>query len=273
MIKLRKKYQISLFVAGCILINYIGKVVADTFMLPLWLDSIGTVLAAYVFGPVCGAIVGATVNVIYSLHSGIALLYGLTNIIVGVTVGICAKKDFFKHVFGVLSTAFLVTLLSVLVSAPLNYILQDGCSGNIWGDGVAAMLQELGWNKILSNVVGEFYLDFLDKVITLLLLFLFIQIFRRKKKSKTIRKKGFACLTIILTLTMLLSRNIVYAGEVSTNSDLNRYDFHKYVQTIYNGKMVCRVGHPMILPRRKTVFCGLEHMVVCTVIVEMIFNG
>ena len=97
--KLKKNYEICIFIVGCSLINYIGKVLADTLVLPVWLDSVGTVFAAYMFGPVCGAIVGATVNIILSLHSQVALFYGLTNIMVGVTVGICAKKGFFKNIF------------------------------------------------------------------------------------------------------------------------------------------------------------------------------
>lgn len=50
------------------------------------------------------------------------------------------KKGFLKNMFGVLSTAFLVTVLSVLVSVPLNFALMDGATGNIWGDGVAGLL-------------------------------------------------------------------------------------------------------------------------------------
>ncbi|MDY5576040.1 MAG: two-component regulator propeller domain-containing protein [Lachnospiraceae bacterium] len=219
--KLKKNYEICIFIVGCILINYIGKVLADTLVLPVWLDSVGTVFAAYMFGPVCGAIVGATVNIILSLHSQVTLFYGLTNIMVGVTVGICAKKGFFKNIFGVLSTAFLVTILSVVISTPLNYILSDGSTGNIWGDGIAGLLQELGCNKTLSNIAGELYLDFLDKVITMLLLFAAIQIFRKKKL--------FPVLLLILFPAILMPCNTAYAEETS-------YDFQRYIQTIYNGE-------------------------------------
>jgi len=58
----RKSYEISIFVIGCILINCIGKWLAGALQLPLWMDSFGTVLAAYVLGPICGAFIGAAVK-------------------------------------------------------------------------------------------------------------------------------------------------------------------------------------------------------------------
>ena len=56
--KRKKDFEISFFIVGCILMNYVGKMVAEKLALPIWLDSVGTVFTAYVFGPVCGAIVG-----------------------------------------------------------------------------------------------------------------------------------------------------------------------------------------------------------------------
>ena len=50
----KKWYKISLFVGICVLINYAGKIFAQNLQLPLFLDSFGTVVAAYVLGPLCG---------------------------------------------------------------------------------------------------------------------------------------------------------------------------------------------------------------------------
>lgn len=238
--RLRKSYEICLFIAGCILINYFGKALSDFFMLPLWLDSVGTVFVAYVFGPVCGAIVGVTSNIMYSLHSQASLFYGLTNLVVGVTVGICAKKGFLKNIFGILSIAFLVAVLSVLVSAPLNFILADGATGNIWGDGVSGLLQELGCNTEISNIVGEFYLDFADKVVTMLILFMAIRFFQKRKgrcnKHKNNQKRVASFLLLLQLIVILVPGNMVCAENNSEKQEMDEYDFHKYVQTVYNGE-------------------------------------
>ena len=48
--KVKRWYTIILFAAGCIAVNCAGKFMALGLQLPLWLDSFGTVLAAYVLG-------------------------------------------------------------------------------------------------------------------------------------------------------------------------------------------------------------------------------
>ena len=60
-----KNHQITAFIIMCIIVNFAGKFIAEKAELPLWLDSIGTVMAAYALGPVVGAITGATVNLAY----------------------------------------------------------------------------------------------------------------------------------------------------------------------------------------------------------------
>lgn len=253
--RLRKTYEICLFVDICILINYFGKVLSDILILPVWLDSIGTVFSAYVLGPVCGAIVGVTSNIMYCIHSEVSLFYGLTNIVIGITVGICAQKGFLKNMFGVLSSAFLVAVLSVMVSAPLNFILSDGATGNIWGDGVAGLLQELGCNTEVSYIVGEFYLDFADKVITMLILYAAVRILaKRKEKNKKQHKSAGQAVSLMMLFVLaaaLLPGNMVCAENASTESTspedisventsaekkTDPYNFHKYVQTVYNGE-------------------------------------
>lgn len=80
--KLEKTYEISLFIIMCILTSYIGRIVSGILVLPVWLDSVGTVLAAYVYGPVCGAVTGAAANILYSMHYKAALFYGLVKVLV-----------------------------------------------------------------------------------------------------------------------------------------------------------------------------------------------
>ena len=48
-------------------INYLGKYIAGVLRLPLWLDSIGTVLSGMLAGPVIGAASGIINNVIYGV--------------------------------------------------------------------------------------------------------------------------------------------------------------------------------------------------------------
>ena len=115
--KNNKWYVISTFVLGCIVINFAGRILSDRLQLPLWLDSFGTVTAAYVLGPFCAAMVGMTVNLTYGiLYSWTNMFYAVVSAMVGITTGICVKKGFLKNLYGVLSTSFLIAVLSVTLS-------------------------------------------------------------------------------------------------------------------------------------------------------------
>lgn len=231
----RKKCSLCLFVFGCLLINTLGKLLANALQLPIWLDAVGTVFSAYALGPVCGAIIGAASNIIYGIHSAASLFYVLTNIAVGIIVGLSAKNGYLKDLFGILSTAFVVTVISVTLSVPINYILSGGAVGNIWGDGIVGLLQKTGINSIISHIAGQFYVDFLDKTLTMLLLFITVKLINRKKAKDTgsPHKNHSGIISCFIAALLLFSSftptNTVYAEENGDN-------FRKYIKTVYNGE-------------------------------------
>lgn len=90
------------------------------------------------------------------------------------------EKGFLKNLYGVLSTSFLIAVLSVTLSVPLNYLYCDGSTQNIWGDGVIESMEKVGFNSFFSHCMGQFYLDFLDKVITIVLVFSLIKLLQKK---------------------------------------------------------------------------------------------
>lgn len=244
--KNKKGYVISLFIIACILLNYIGKMIAANLQLPLWLDSIGTVFTAYALGPICGAIVGVSTNIIYGIQTSFDYIsYGAVSIAVGVIVGICAKKGYIRHMFGILSTGFLVTLCSVFISVPMNFIFFDGNIGNIWGDGVRKLLKEFGFNKVLCSTIGQFYIDFLDKVLTILLLAVCLRIYRRyrdKYRKDNIHKNTTVFVLCLVIMSQMTGQvNITYGDNNADSSEqmyisAKQVDFNNYVQTAYNAE-------------------------------------
>lgn len=212
----RKSYEIVLFIITTLVINYIGKAVAEHYSLPIWLDSIGTVLAAYVCDPFCGAVVGLAGNIIYGFKDPLALLYGFTSIAIGLCVGICARKKLFENLFGTLTASVIVTMFSVFISTPINLLVNGGMIGNMWGDGVTHYLLETGMKPVMATIIGEFYVDFLDKVITLVILFVMIRYVRFRRKIKA---EETAVLFLIFTAALLLQGNRVLAQENDINNN------------------------------------------------------
>ena len=173
-----KPYQIvSIVLISCFL-NVVGRILADRLNLPLWLDSFGTVLTAYLLGPVCGIIVGVSGNILHGFVNPVSFIYGIVSIFIALIVGIFARRKYFESLLKTMSLSVIVTLVSVTISVILNITFYDGNVGNKWGNGIAAEFSEFGLPRLVCIILGQFYTDFLDKVITLVTLFLCIRAYR-----------------------------------------------------------------------------------------------
>ncbi len=85
-------WKIVLFVSLCVCMNVGGRIMSVWLGLPLWADSFGTALCAYIGGPVCGAIVGVTGNLAYSMINRLSAAYTITSIALAVIIGSAAKN-------------------------------------------------------------------------------------------------------------------------------------------------------------------------------------
>ena len=220
-----KSYQIILLTIFCILLNCAGKIIAEKFRLPLWLDSFGTFLMAYVLGPFCGAIVGAAGNILYGFLNPVSFAYSITSICIALVVGYFAKYGWMKNLFRTMSLSVMVTGICVVISCILNVIFYDGMTSNFWGDGIIAMLQHWEVARPIQIILGEFYVDFVDKVITLGALYFVIKIYRIiRKKYFTESVKGITALLLVLCLGLIFP-NRTYAASKK---------FDSYIRTVYN---------------------------------------
>ncbi|WP_342757036.1 ECF transporter S component [Kineothrix sedimenti] len=153
-------------------INYLGKLFAGALKLPLWLDAIGTCLAAVLAGPIAGAICGAANNIIYGLTMDpISTVYALTNIAIGLVVGVLSYKGFMKNIKLSLLTAIIVGFVAVVVSTPLNMIFWGGTTGNIWGDAVYAWALSQNMPVFFASFLDEVIVDLPDKIAVILIVF------------------------------------------------------------------------------------------------------
>lgn len=172
-------------IPACIGINYLGKLFASVLKLPLWLDSIGTVLGAALAGPVIGAVCGAANNLIYGFTTGdaITLVYSLTSLCIGLSVGIMARLSHMQKLSGALLTALVAGLTAVVISTPLNIIFWGGTTGNVWGDALFAWTQASSMPVWLGSLLDEVIVDVPDKLVTLLLAYVILRGLPKKLTS------------------------------------------------------------------------------------------
>lgn len=73
--------------ALCIAINMVGSWLGVVLKLPIYVDSIGTIMAGFVFGPVFGILAGIVTAFVNTIGDPIALYFMPTQIVVGFTAG------------------------------------------------------------------------------------------------------------------------------------------------------------------------------------------
>jgi len=154
-----------------IAINFVGKYIAGALKLPLWLDAIGTILAAFLGGPIVGAISGAVNNIIYGFTDPFSFIYALTSVAIGLVAGIMAVTIKKKDIKFALLTGLGCAGIAILVSTPLNIYIWEGMTGNAIGDAVFAWGLANGWPLWLASLVDEIVIDIPDKIVTVLIVF------------------------------------------------------------------------------------------------------
>lgn len=135
------------------------------------------------------------------------------------------KKRNDEKFFGAFTISILTTVIATIISIPINYFLFDGINGNLWGDGVFDMFRNYGFSILVSTAVGEFCVDFLDKSLTILLIYCIIKKRNLQKQVKSIN--CFFYIVLFIGMAILnIKPQIVYAKEY----------FEDYTQIIYNGE-------------------------------------
>lgn len=151
-------------------INYLGKLFAGLLRLPLWLDSIGTVLASILAGPVIGALAGIINNVIFGLTADpISTVYAVTSGAIGLVTGIMAYKGWVSSIKTAAITGLVVGLVAAVVSTPLNILFWGGQTGNVWGDAFFAYLINNNVPLWLASFGNSIIVDVPDKIATVLI--------------------------------------------------------------------------------------------------------
>lgn len=164
-------------------INYLGKLFAGLLKLPVWLDSIGTVLASMLAGPVIGAASGIINNLVYGLTvDPISTVYAVTSGAIGLIVGIMAYKGWIANVQKAIVIGLVVGFSAAIISTPLNIIFWGGQTGNVWGDAFYAILISNNAPVWLASFGDSIIVDVPDKVLTVIISYL---IFKGLPKTLT----------------------------------------------------------------------------------------
>ncbi|WKA56876.1 ECF transporter S component [Planococcus shenhongbingii] len=155
-------------------INIVGFQLTNVLRLPIFLDTIGTILVGVIAGPWVALLAGLITNLINAIFNPVYLPYALTSMAIGVGAGLLSKYGFFKSVPKTIISGLVITLIAVVVSAPITVLVFGGATGNTSSLITATFLasgQEL-WTAVFSS---SFIVEIADKVVSVLIVFFIVK--------------------------------------------------------------------------------------------------
>lgn len=161
--------------AVCITLNVVLGTVVSALKIPLlFLDTVGTVLMAVLFGPWWGALVGLLTNVVLSATSSpTAIFYGIVSVAVAIVVGFMAKKFNFMKWYVALITGLILSVVAPLIGTPISVAVFGGLNGSGM-DVVVLWLRASGESVFASTFISRITGNFVDKIATCLLVMLIV---------------------------------------------------------------------------------------------------
>jgi energy-coupling factor transport system substrate-specific component len=170
-----KLIQVSILIILGIVINRCLADLAIALQLPLYLDSVGTIVVAVIGGFSPGAIVGFLTNFIGGFADSSTFYYGTINVMIGVCAGIAAHRGYFEKIYRLPKLLGMLMILSVPCSV-LSYFLFDFKIAENVVTPIATALHDNGLPVLLSQILADFCTEIPDKSITILIAYVLIRL-------------------------------------------------------------------------------------------------
>lgn len=214
----------------CIVLNMAGRMLAGAWKLPLWLDTIGTSVAACFLGIGGALVVGFSGSLLSGIVQVGSVAYVIANLVVALFQGLYRRKV--TRIKNAFRMGFWTGMISLVVAVPVHLFLSEGKSGNVWGDALFSMLEWYGMPRLVCSFGGELVVDIIDKQLVAVLAFgivcLLDKMYEREQKAGRKKAKAIA---------------VILAGGLALNAWDNfdlpvqaAENIEKYVTTIYDNR-------------------------------------
>ncbi|UFT98701.1 ECF transporter S component [Radiobacillus kanasensis] len=172
-----------LLISVGVAINLVGFQIASVLRLPIFLDTIGTILIGVIAGPWVAVLAGLVTNLINGIFNPIYFPYAIVSVAIGFGTGLLSKKGMFKNIPKALISAIIITFIAIITSAPITVLVFGGATGNTSALITATFLaagQEI-WGAVFSST---FISEVADKIVSVLIVYYIVQLMSDRYLSK-----------------------------------------------------------------------------------------
>ena len=147
-----------------------------TLKIPLYLDSVGTILVGVLAGPWAGAVTGLLSNLIWGL-TGLNVIYApfaTVAAVIGALAGLFSDAGWLRAWWKVILAGLITGLTAAILSAPISAYVFGGVTG-AGTDVIVAIFRGMGFGILPSTFAQGVSSDPLDKAISFLVVWLIVQ--------------------------------------------------------------------------------------------------
>lgn len=149
--------------------------------LPLYLDSIGTIFAGVVGGPIVGALTGLISNVIWGLLGNVQYVpFAAVAAVIGGLAAFFSMEGWFRQWWRAILAGVITGTVAALLSAPISAYVFGGITGAAGQDALVAIFRELGMGIMGSAFLQGFASDPLDKALSFFVVWLVLRSLPRR---------------------------------------------------------------------------------------------
>ncbi|MDB5084347.1 MAG: transporter component [Bacilli bacterium] len=187
---MNRRTYILVFSALAIAVNVIVGSTAANLKIPLlYLDTVGTIFVAVLFGPYWAFAVGILTNLISGITAGPTdIPFGLVNGAVGLVVGFIAAKYGFNWISAIIS-GLIISVVAPLIGSPIAVALFHGLTGGA-SDVFVMWLKQSGMDIFTATFLPRITSNFVDKILSCILVLLIVQRLPKSLKARTMVGTG-----------------------------------------------------------------------------------
>jgi signal transduction histidine kinase len=168
--RLLSKYALLLMLTG-VAVNFGLNRLAALLGLPLYLDNVGSVLAAALGGPLPGMMAAFLSNLLISAADASNIYYGIFTMLIALAASIFSRAGRLRTIPGCLAAAGVFMLLGGAVGSLLGWFMNGGQIGGVSAP-LATALYLRGFTAFWAQFTADMAVDFADKLLTMALVYL-----------------------------------------------------------------------------------------------------
>jgi energy-coupling factor transport system substrate-specific component len=159
-----------------IAINIAVGQLALLIKVPLYLDSIGTILVGVLAGPWAGALTGFLSNAIWTLAGWYTPAFAFAGVaaIIGALAGVFGRAGWPNVWWKAILAGLITGLTAAILSAPIATYVFGGVMGS-GTDVIVAMARSIGLDSLGANIAQGTFSDPMDKMATYLIVYLVLR--------------------------------------------------------------------------------------------------